>query len=195
MKWIWISILVCLVGVLAMVGYKVFTAKLDYQAQAQIEIQASPETVFRMVGNLRNWPRWSPFLPANAPAIQIDQTTSPPTMIWSDPRGGQSHLTLDQLDAVSGEIEHTLTSQIFPPMTGRFQFQPNDGATTVTWKVQGRLPDSFFYALAAGNYGEMMSGQLQQSLTRLKTVCEKEDADPAEKDAVTVTENASSTDN
>ena len=168
------AIAACLVMILATLGWKVATAKYQYKSQATVQIDAPPERVFQLIGNLRHWPSWSPFLPANAPQIQIDQTTSPPTMYWNDPRGGQARLTLDQMDGVERTVQHTLHSAIFPPMTGEFQVTEADGASQVTWNVEGSIPKSFFYALAAGNYGEMMQGQLQQSLDRLKTVAEKE---------------------
>lgn len=168
------AIAACLVMILATLGWKVATAKYQYKSQATVQIDAPPERVFQLIGNLRHWPSWSPFLPANAPQIQIDQTTSPPTMYWNDPRGGQARLTLDQMDGVERTVQHTLHSAIFPPMTGEFQVTEADGASQVTWNVEGSIPKSFFYALAAGNYAEMMQGQLQQSLDRLKTVAEKE---------------------
>lgn len=174
------AIVACLVMIVTTLGWKVATAKYQYESQATIQIDAPPERVFQLIGNLRHWPSWSPFLPANAPEIQIDQTTSPPTMYWNDPRGGQARLTLDQLDGVERTIQHTLHSAIFPPMTGEFQIEDLDGNSRVTWKVEGSIPESFFYALAAGNYGEMMKIQLQQSLDRLKTVAEKETDNAAE---------------
>lgn len=174
-KWIWMAIAFCVALLAVTLIFKVWTADLDYQSQASVEINAPADEVFRKIGNLANWPEWSPFIPANAPIIQIDQTASPPLMTWIDPRGGQSELTLDRLDAVAGEIDQTLQSKIFPPMTGTFKIVPApDNRVTVTWEVEGSLPNSFFYALAAGNYGEMFKSQLQQSLERLKTVCENE---------------------
>ncbi|GEM_PF-1904876 len=174
-KFIWTTILVCGLIIAMIFAVKVFNADLNYQASADITINVAPEQTFRLVSNLENWVRWSPFVPTNAPDVQIQPNGPKQEMTWNDPRGGVSILTLDEIDSAVGVVQHSLTSGLFPGMKGTISVEEiAPGKSKVVWTVAGSLPDSLFYRLASSNYGDVFAIQLQQSLDRLKSICEKD---------------------
>lgn len=159
---------------------RVLTANLNYQATASVIIDTPQPQVYTQIANLENWARWSPFVPTNAGQTQVQAGEQGQSITWNDPRGGVSVLTLDDIDALDGTVQHSMTSKLFPQLSGTLQAQssgqaqPSGPSTQVQWTMRGTLPDTLFYRFASASFTEGLTNELQQSLGRLKAVCERD---------------------
>jgi len=184
-KQFWRVILAFFVLVVGFLCWKAYTAGLDYQAAAEVQIAVPAEVVFPLVSRLEHWTTWSPFASPSADDVQLDEDPAGPRLVWQDPRGGTAVLTLHAIDAQAGTVQHELESSLFPPMQGQIEVSAIDPQScTVRWTAQGRVPNTIFYRLLSENYGQGLSFQLQHALDRLKNILEGErELEPAAADA------------
>jgi hypothetical protein len=169
MKTIWTIIIAFVVIISGILISIVWAAKLDYQAQAESEIAAPADEVYRQFAVLENWTQWSPFVNQTASDVSLMSDENGPLLQWTDPRGGLAQLRLVGADATVGTVEYEFLSPIFPPMRGTLTATPSTPTTSkVQWTATGTLPNTLFYRLMSGSYDQSLSIQLQQSLDRLK---------------------------
>jgi hypothetical protein len=170
MKTIWTIILVFVLIISGMLISMIWGAKLNYQAQAEADIAAPADEVYRQFAVLENWTQWSPFVGQTASDVSLVADETGPMLQWTDPRGGTAQLRLLGADATAGTVDYEFISPIFPPMRGTLTATPTTPTTAkVQWTATGTLPNTFFYRLMSGNYDQSLSIQLQQSLERIKT--------------------------
>lgn len=170
MKTIWTIIIVFVLIISGMLVSMIWGAKLNYQAQAEAEIAAPADEVYRQFAVLENWTQWSPFVNQTASDVSLVTDEKGPVLQWTDPRGGTAQLRLLATDSTKGTVNYEFTSPIFPPMQGSLVATPVSATTSkVQWTATGMLPNTLFYRLMSGNYDQSLSIQLQQSLERLKT--------------------------
>ncbi|MBL8891148.1 MAG: SRPBCC family protein [Planctomycetaceae bacterium] len=169
MKTIWTIIIVFVLIISGMLISMICGAKLNYQAQAEAEIAAPADEVYRQFAVLENWTQWSPFVGQTASDVSLVTDEHGPALQWTDPRGGTAQLRLLATDSTTGTVNYEFISPIFPPMQGSLLASPiSESSSKVQWTATGTLPNTLFYRLMSGNYDQSLSIQLQQSLERLK---------------------------
>jgi hypothetical protein len=169
MKTIWTIIIVFVLIISGMLISMIWGAKLNYQSQAESEIAAPADEVYRQFAVLENWTQWSPFVSQTASDVSLVADETGPLLQWTDPRGGTAQLRLIGADATAGTVDYEFVSPIFPPMQGTLTATSLTPTTSkVQWTATGTLPNTLFYRLMSGNYDQSLSIQLQQSLDRLK---------------------------
>lgn len=155
----------------------------EYEVSTSIEIDAPPADVYALIGEARDWAKWSPSwdFPAqekvshryfdNPPGVswQIDGTTG------SFGRGKMWFSDRVENQKVEYYVERAY--QVF----NSIELEPlADGTRTrVTWTNEATLPrqrwsDGLFYGWAGLVYKPALKGQYDADLIRLKNVCESE---------------------
>ncbi|MDP1564345.1 MAG: SRPBCC family protein [Pirellulaceae bacterium] len=168
MKTIWTIILVFVLIISGMLITMIWGAKLNYQSQAESDIAAPADEVYRQFAVLENWTQWSPFVGQTASDVSLVADETGPLLQWTDPRGGAAQLRLLGADATAGTVDYEFISPIFPPMRGTLTATPTTPTTSkVQWTATGTLPNTLFYRMMSGNYDQRHSIELHQSLERL----------------------------
>ena len=105
-------------------------------------ISATPEQVFPLVNDFKNWKHWSPW-DKKDPGMTMNyggsESGEGATYSWSgDKNVGQGGMTIT--DIIPNE-KITIHLEFMKPMkatnTAVFTFQPKDGNTLVTWSMEG----------------------------------------------------------
>lgn len=182
MKYIWAVILLFFLLIAGVLGYKYFSTDFKYQASASVVIQSPRDEVYRHIAVIDNWLKWSQFNTKNSPDILAEGQAEGRHLVWTDPRGGKGKLFLGHIDAASRSVEFQVVTEAFPPMNGKVEVlaagSPENPSKhpKVHFSAKGQLPKSVFYAVAINGYGQMLGGQFQKGLDRLKQQLEKTEA-------------------
>ncbi len=169
-------VLVTLLVILLAIG---FLVPSDYTLSRSVVIAAPPEVVHRHVGDLEQWPKWTPWQDQD-PSLAItygERTTGVGAhQSWSGERGG-GELTFTASDPATG-IAYDMafvSGDTRIPASSTMTYRPVDGGTEVTWAMQGSWKGAV-PAVAAGWMKLltpwMLGGQFDTGLTRLKTLAE-----------------------
>ena len=139
-------------------------------------VRAPADVVYRHIESLRAMDVWSPYahmdpklkLAYDGPESGVGARSS-----WEGPQMGTGSLTITSA-VPDREVEMSL--DMLTPMEAHnrilFTLVPKDGATEVTWRMQGR---SGFLGKAIGlfmNMDRMVGGQFEQGLASLQQVAE-----------------------
>lgn len=187
MKYIWAVILVFLLLVVGLLGYKYFSTDFKYKASASIVIQAPKDDVYREIAVIDNWLSWSQFNTNNSPDILATGQAEGRHLVWTDPRGGKGKLYLTNIDAANRVVEFQVITETFPPLNGTVEVLESKSEKNkskhpkVSFSAGGSLPKSIFYAVAINGYSEMLGGEFQKGLIRLKEKLEKPNAEESQK--------------
>ncbi len=145
------------------------------QAQAQLQINASPERLWSMVGDVTRMGEWSP---ETVGATWLDGATSPAVgarFQGRNRRGPMQWTTTATITAA--EPGRELAFLIAPGSTAwRYRFEPSDGGTLVTESCRVVPRDLLGRVLAdllprIGRRRDLERG-MQQTLERLKVAAE-----------------------
>lgn len=140
-------------------------------------IQAPPEKILPLIADLRRFNTWNPFAKKD-PAIEISYRGTPtgPGSAY-DFKGGKSGAGSLQINEVQPPSRVTMTLDMSAPMSAHndieFKLEPQGGATTVTWTMQG---DSPYIAKLMGVFisvDKMVGGDFEAGLSSLKAEAER----------------------
>ncbi|MBI1313593.1 transcriptional regulator [bacterium] len=120
-----------------------------YEVQRSITISATPQQVFNTAADYSTWTSWSPWLCAEPDArvtVTDDANSVGSIYAWQGDLVGEGEI--EHRDLQSGRlIEDEI--RFFKPFRSKskvsFEFEPADGGTKVTWKMQGSLPWFLFF--------------------------------------------------
>ncbi len=158
----------------------------DYSIERSIDIQAPPARVHAHVGDLEQWPSWTPWLEQD-PTIQVtlgDTTTGVgASQTWTGD-SGNGELTFTKCDPATGVAYDMafIMGEVRAPSVGALTYRPSGASTTVVWSMRGDVGD--FMPPVVGGYMNLMmkssiAGMFDQGLSKLKTVVESAPAPAA----------------
>lgn len=161
-----------IIGVIAIIGSLLPRA---YSFSSEIEIQASPETIFPKINSLSQWQSWSlQWNPAKIEGLQINYSGEPEgvgaTQNWTDIRGDGKLWITKSVPQQSVTYESLFDN--FPKMTSTMELVPDGGNTRVVWSSEGRLPGGPFYGFFGSFFSIHMKAEYERSLEKLKMICE-----------------------
>ncbi len=174
----WLALLFGLfLGLVVLVG--LFLPK-EYHVERSVVIQADRAAVYRLVGDLRNWNRWSPWEAADPTFVTTlgDRVSGVgASQSWTGGSGGGS-LTFIADSPTSGIVYDLVFDNGRYPGVGRIVYESlPEGKTRVTWRLDGENPGNpvgrYFGLLVDGLVGPM----LEKGLTNLRR--EAETSNPA----------------
>lgn len=142
MRWVWIgvAIIVGAVAVLAGIGYSMPNAHV---AQVQAEYDAPPDSVYRVLSDIENWPDWHPSVQALSP---VEADTSGRTWKISGTDGSMIiSLTLEE------PPRRFVTLADGGMFIGRWTYhlEPRQSGTRVTITEEARIDNLVVRALAS----------------------------------------------
>lgn len=167
-----------IVGVFAVIGSMLPRA---YSFETEIEIEASPETIFPKINSLERWQDWSrQWNPAEIEGLEIrysgESSGIGATQTWTDIRGDGKLWITESTAHQSVKYESLFAN--FPKMTSEIVLIPVEGKTRVKWSSSGRLPGGPFYGFFGSFFSIQMKAEYERSLEKLKTGCEPVHKEP-----------------
>ncbi len=177
-----------LVVLLLIVVFVVVGALLptEYSIERSIDVQAPPAAVHAHVGDLEQWPGWTPWLEQD-PSIRVtlgEQTTGVgASQTWTGD-SGDGELTFTACDPATGVAYDMafIMGDVRAPSIGALSYRPAAGGTTVVWSMRGDVGD--FMPPVVGGYMNLamkasIAEMFDRGLAKLKTVVEAAPADAA----------------
>ncbi len=168
----WLAIIIAVVVVMfVLIG---FMLPKGYSVERSVVIEADPAAIHTLVGDLRAWEQWTPWLEAD-PTIEttFGETTSGvgASQTWTDKSGG-GELIFTQSSADSGVIYDMSFDQGNYTSTGAVDYKLVDGGTEVTWRMTGEMggnPIKRYFGLMMDS---VVGPMFEKGLHKLKTAAE-----------------------
>lgn len=168
----WLAI-VLVVLVLAVVGLGLALSK-DYALERSVVIDAPPERVHVLVGDLARWDEWAPWKDADPTIVTtLGETTTGvgATQTWTDESGG-GWLTFTRSDPATG-VSYDMAFLMGEgedaeemPSTGALDYERVEGGTRVTWSMRGSVDvpvlGGFLARMLPSQVGPMFDAGLQK---------------------------------
>jgi hypothetical protein len=167
--------LLCVIAALAAIVTGVgFCLPRDYQATAEIDIAADAASIFSLINDISNWPRWSSWHSGENSNLNVQHGAIKAgvgaSQMWSDRRrGGKMWITASQPNRY---VEIELESDGTTAGHMRIEIVKVGTGTRVVWSSQGRLPRGPFYGYFAPMLGTALQAELDKGLKKLKSISE-----------------------
>lgn len=140
--------LVILILLIAVGAIWLSSQPAEYQVKRSRTIQASPDTLFSTISDLKSWPQWSPWL-IHEPDAQMDYSDTPTDVdswyTWNGRLIGAGKITHTALHAPN-LIQQRIDFKKPMKSTSDTQFQIEEvdaEKTMVTWSMSGKMPFLF----------------------------------------------------
>jgi hypothetical protein len=165
-----------LVAVVTILALFVALQPADFRVERSTTIAAPSQVVYGYVHDLRAMESWSPF--AKMDPAQVNTYSGPASGVgavceWAGGRAGRGRMTIVGAEPDRGV---DLKLEFFEPMEAtnraRFTLVPVDGATRVTWSMEGR---NGFLGKAVALFMDMdrmVGGEFEKGLASMKTLAE-----------------------
>jgi len=170
------TIAVGLVAIVAVLAVVVALQPSAFRVERSTTIEAPSHLIYGYIHDLRAMEAWSPF--AKMDPAQENTYTGPAegvgaTCSWQGGKAGRGRMTIT---AVQPDREVDLRLEFFEPMeaTNRttFTLVPAEGATRVTWSMEGTNGFLSKAVALVMNMDRMVGGEFEQGLASMKTLAE-----------------------
>ncbi|MFO1435257.1 MAG: SRPBCC family protein [Gammaproteobacteria bacterium] len=149
----------------------------SFRVQRSIEIKASPEKIFPLINDLRQWPAWSPWErldPGMKRTFGNISEGKGATFAW-DGNNNVGAGSMEIIESIPGKVVYKL--DFLRPFEGHntaeIMLAPNGSATTVTWAMYGPQPYFAKVMSVIVNCDKMVGSQFSEGLSNMKAVAEK----------------------
>ena len=137
------KIVFTLLALIALLLVVAWTRPDTYTVERSGHVPTAPEQVYALVGDFRNWPRWSPWENLDPNMQRVFSTPSSGVGASYDWRGndqaGQGRM---QIRDASKPNRLSMSLDFIEPMPSSnrmgFDFRPDAGGTTVVWTMEGQ---------------------------------------------------------
>ncbi len=170
-----IAAIVLIVAVLILAA----TRSGTIEVQRATTIAASPEKIFPLVNDFKNWPAWSPYEKKD-PAMKRSLSGAPNGKGAVYEWDGNAQVGKGRIEIADAKAPSRVTIKLdmIKPMEGHnlvnFTFEPAGSATRVTWAMQGAC--GAYIAKLMGlflNMDKMVGRDFEAGLASLKALAEK----------------------
>lgn len=141
-------------------------------------ISASPEKIFPLINDYKNWASWSPYEKVDPDMKRTFSGPSSGNGAVYEWQGNKNvgHGRMEITDA-SPPSRVTIKLDFFSPFeahnVAEFTMKPVGSATSVTWAMRGPLPYMAKVMHTVFNMDRMVGGQFAEGLANMKAVAEK----------------------
>jgi uncharacterized protein YndB with AHSA1/START domain len=171
------SLLLVLVLIAVIIIYAA-TKPSTFHIQRSATIKASPEKVFPLVNDLRNWPRWAP-QDREAPTMKRTfagaESGTGATSAWSGSgNAGRGRMTITaSIPPESVTVAVDWERPFAVRNVNEFRLKPDGLNTRITWNMSG--PNLFVMKLMSvfKNMDKMMGQHFERGLNDLRTIAEQ----------------------
>jgi hypothetical protein len=152
-----------------------FMLPAEYSVSRTVTIKADPAHIHSFVGDLEQWPAWTPWVKAD-PTIKItfgDKTTGVGAhQSWTGDSGG-GELTLTRTDPAWG-VGYDMTFKGGKhPSQSTMEYKPLGDSTEVVWVMTGDNGNNPFGRVMGLMMNPMVGPMFEEGLMRLKLIAEK----------------------
>lgn len=154
------------------------TLPSSYTISRSIIIEAAPSDVHAYLGDLENWPNWTPWFKGDANLEVVVGTISQGVGAHQTWEGNSSsgELTLTRCDQDWG-IAFDMALDDGRKMTAcTMRYIPVEGGTEVTWDMSGDNGINIFARFASLALDPVIGPMFDEGLARLKMVTESQDS-------------------
>ena len=159
----------------ALVLFGLFASR-DYALARTIVIDAPPEKVHELIGDLTRWPEWAPW-EEDDPSIETtlgDKSVGVgASQTWTSD-SGDGRLEITASDAAAG-IEYTMAfveGETEMPADCKMSYNVKDGKTELVWEMEGSIDVAFLGPLMAVGMDSMVGPMFDDGLEKLKALAE-----------------------
>jgi hypothetical protein len=147
----------------------------EWKVERTVTIHAKPGAIHALVANLRNWPKWQPWMEEGLKKpIEYEGADAAvgSKMTWSSSSNGEGSLTLTKSDPAHGLEYTTMMAEFTEPGIGSIAFTPEGDSTRVTWIDSGSMGKNPLAKLFKPVMEKMMSKYFDKGLGNLKALAE-----------------------
>lgn len=178
LKTIVVIVVVAIVVSLAVVLVIAATRPDTFRVARSTRIEAPPEAIFPLIEDFRNWSAWSPYEtrdPAMKRSFGATTKGKGAEYAWEGNRNvGSGRMEITESSAPS---KVALDLHMLTPFKAdnvvAFTLAPQDGATNVTWAMDGPVPYFAKILHMFFNMDRMVGGDFEAGLAKLKAVAER----------------------
>jgi dienelactone hydrolase/uncharacterized protein YndB with AHSA1/START domain len=174
------SVLIVLAAIVVLLTVVGFLLPARTQVERSVEISAQPETVFRLLNDLRVFNQWSPWAkidPQTEYSYSGSETGVGSVMRWSSehPHVGKGEQKIVSSEP-NNEIRLILTMQGMKPFQAGYLLEPVDSeGTRLTWTYETDNGLNLFYRyLGALAMDRMLGSMFEQGLADFKEIAESQ---------------------
>jgi hypothetical protein len=173
-----------IVSVLAVVGALVIAFLIyvamkpsEFRIERALAMQASPEAIFPLINDLRQFNSWNPFAKSD-PEVNITYS-GPANGIgaaydWNGRKSGAGRMRIAEVVPSSKvRMQLDFNKPFVANNVAEFTLAPRGTLTTVTWAMTGRSPFSHKLMGTLFNMDKMVGGEFAKGLASLKAMVEK----------------------
>ncbi len=164
---------------LMIIGIFVFawTKPNTISIQRVADIKATPEQIFELINNFRNWPAWSPQDKSDCTMKRTFGETASgqgATSEWTS-KGRAGTGRMEMIESIA-PVKITVKVELFKPFQAcninEFTLEPLDNMTRLTWAMRGTNPYLAKMMSIFVNMDRMMGKHFEAGLDSLKTLSE-----------------------
>lgn len=179
MKWLKRLAIVVVVLIVLFVGVA-FILPDNYSVKRSVLIKADKEAIHTLVGDLRQWPEWTPWLDMD-PTIETtfgEITTGVGAhQSWTGESGG-GQLTFTECDLETGVVYDMTFEEDAYASVGRIEYASAAGGVEVKWTMKGDIGMNPFSRYFGALMDWMVGPMFDQGLRQLKSAAEAMPAAP-----------------
>lgn len=152
-----------------------FFLSKEFTVSREVTIEASPEKVYALVGDLERWPEWGPWKDADA-ALEVtlgEQTSgvgASQSWVGTD---GDGRLVFTEADPNKGVVFDLFFNEDAFANTSSITYERAGGGLLVTWKMSGSVPAPIVGGYLAWMMPDMIAPMFDDGLAKLKAAAEK----------------------
>ena len=147
----------------------------DYTFSREVVVQAPPQRIHELTGDLGQWSRWAPWLRTDPSLVtRVDTLAAGLSghLSWQSSTGS-GEVTITSCRPDSGLAFDLALNRHDRPSSCNLRYLPAGGGTLVVWRVQGNSggnPLARYFNLLAG---PLLGPTLEEGLARIKILAEE----------------------
>ena len=150
----------------------------SFRVERTASIQAPPERVFAFIDDFRGWPAWSPWEkkdPAMKRSLGATTRGQGATYAWDgDKNVGRGRMEIAESVASSRvRLKLDFEEPFEAHNSVEFRLEPRDGATHVSWAMEGPMPFISKLMSVFVDFDRMIGADFEAGLAALKAAAEK----------------------
>lgn len=145
----------------------------QWNAGAQVSVNATPAQIHPLVGSFANWEKWATSaMTKHDPSTVVTISADGKSMSWTGEKLGTGRMTITDSDPATGITYEGALESDEVNVRGSISYQPAPEGTLVVWQEVGDLPP-IIGAYFAGMAGQAKSDSFAANLQQLKAVVER----------------------
>lgn|GEM_PF-525609 len=144
----------------------------EFKVVSSVDVQATPQEVHALVGDLKEWPKWAPWNQEGSEIkIQLSEQTSGvgATQTWQDP-AGKGKLVFTYSNPKEGIQYDVFFDESPQAQIGQIAYVSlSEGKTQVSWVMKGKV-DALLGGILATIFPSMIRPMFDQGLSRLSNI-------------------------